>query len=89
MDPKSKRQNRQDDTLALLNAAIEAMNLAKEAVNVTPVQAAFASVAILLGLIRVCLLLFCDDGLRIDLSQGFDGERTGLRRAWIGLRRRM
>ena len=73
MDPKSKQQNRRDNTLTLLNAAIEAMNLAKEVMSVTPAQAAFASVVVLLTLIRVCLLLFCDDGLRVNLYPGLDG----------------
>ena len=50
MDAKSKRQ---DGTLSLLNAAIEAMNLAKELSSVTPAKAVFGSVGILLAMIKV------------------------------------
>ena len=78
MDSKSKRQNRRDNALVLLNAAIEAMNLAKEVVSVTPAQAAFASVGVLLTLIKVCLL-FGDNGLRVYLYPGLNDEQNGLR----------
>ena len=88
MDPKSKQKSR-DNTLTLLNAAIEAMNLAKEVSSVTPAKVVFGSVGLLLGMIRVHLLLFCDDALRVDMYPGLDGEQNGLRRAWAGLRRRM
>ena len=43
-----------DDTLPLLNVAIEAVNLAKEISSVTPAKAAFGSVGVLLKMIRVC-----------------------------------
>ena len=60
MDAKSQRTKRQDNALSLLNAAIEAMNLAKELSSMTPAKAVFGSVSILLTMIRVCLLLFED-----------------------------
>ena len=60
MDAGSQRQNRQDNTLSLLNAAIDAMNLAKEAVSGTPAKAIFGSVGILLTMIRVSFLPFYD-----------------------------
>ena len=88
MDPKSKQKSR-DNTLTLLNAAIEAMNLAKEIVSVTPAKVVFGSAGILLSMIRVRLPRFCDDGLRVDMYPGLDGEQNRLRRAWAGLRRRM
>ena len=53
MDTKSQRQKRQDDTLSLLNVAIEAMNLAKEISSMTPAKAIFGSVSVLLAMIRV------------------------------------
>ena len=60
MDAKSQRTKRQDNALSLLNAAIEAMNLAKELSSMTPAKVVFGSVSILLTMIRVCLLLFED-----------------------------
>ena len=56
MDPKSQRQKRQENSLPLLNAAIQAMNLAKEAMSATPAGVVFGSVGILLTMIRVRFL---------------------------------
>ena len=50
MDANSQRQ---DNYLSLLNVAIEAMNLAKEAMSATPAKAVFGTVSILLTMIRV------------------------------------
>jgi len=50
MDAKSKRR---DVTISSLNAAIDALNLAKEAMGMTPAKAAFGSVSIILTMIRV------------------------------------
>jgi hypothetical protein len=55
MDTKSQR--RRDGALSLLNVAIEAMNLAKEASSATPANAVFGSVSVILTTIRVCFLL--------------------------------
>jgi hypothetical protein len=63
MDPKSQRSKRQDVTL-LLNAAIEAMNLAKEVSSMTPAKAIFGSVSVILAMIRVGPLL-----VRLDEPQ--------------------
>jgi hypothetical protein len=63
MDPKSQRPKRQDVTL-LLNAAIEAMNLAKEVSSMTPAKAVFGSVSIILTMIKVGFLL-----IRLDKPQ--------------------
>jgi hypothetical protein len=54
MDTKSQR--RRDGTLSLLNAAIKAMDLAKEVSSPTPAKAVFGSVSIILTMIRVGLL---------------------------------
>ena len=56
MDPSSRRQKRQDRTLFLLNAAIKAVDLAKEASSITPATAVFGPVSILLTTIRVRLV---------------------------------
>ena len=55
MDAQS--QQRRDVTLSSLNAAIEAMNLAKEVLSMTPAKAAFGSVSVILVMIRVSSLL--------------------------------
>ena len=56
----SQRQSRWEGIISLLNAAIEAVNLAKEASGITPAKIAFASAGVLLTMIKVCFLL-CDD----------------------------
>ena len=53
MNADSRQQKRQDNTLSLLSAAIEAMNLAKEVSSATPAKAVFGSAGILLTMIRV------------------------------------
>ena len=67
MDTDSKQQRCRDNALSLLNAAIEAMNLAKEVSSATPVKAVFGSVSAFLTMIRVRFLLFCDDKLRVHM----------------------
>jgi hypothetical protein len=55
MDAKSQRHR--DVTFSTLNAAIEAMNLAKEIASITPAKAVFGSVGVVLIMIRVSFLL--------------------------------
>ena len=61
MGARPRRSKSQDVTLSTLNAAIEAMNLAKEASSMTPAKAVFGSVGIILAMIRVCSLLVSFD----------------------------
>ena len=61
MDANSQRQKRQDNVRSLLNAAIEAMNLAKEISSATPAKAVFGSVGVLLTMIMVRFLLSSDE----------------------------
>ena len=68
MDPKSQRPKRQDVTL-LLNAAIEAMNLAKEVSSMTPAKAVFGSVSIILTMIKVGFLLIRLDEPQANVSR--------------------
>ena len=70
-DPK--QQKRRDDALSLLDAAIEAINLAKEISSPTPAKAVFGSVGVLLRMIRVRLPLSCNNGPRVHTSPGFYG----------------
>jgi len=61
MAVKSQRPKGRDGALSLLNVAIDALNLAKEVSSITPAKAAFGTVSILLTMIKVCALLFCDE----------------------------
>ena len=61
MDANSQQPERRDGALSALNAAIEAMNLAKEVSSVTPAKAVFGSVGVLLTMIRVPVLLSLPD----------------------------
>ena len=62
MDPSSQRPKGRDSVLSSLNVAIDAINLAKDIVDIAPAKAAFGSVSALLTMIRVHFFLFCDDG---------------------------
>jgi len=57
MNPNPQRPKRRDATLSSLNAAIDAMNIAKDVMGMTPAKAAFASVSVILTMIRVGLLV--------------------------------
>ena len=57
MEAESQRPKGRDGTISTLNAAIEAMNLAKELSSITPAKAVFGSVSVILAMIRVSLLL--------------------------------
>ena len=54
MATKSQRPKGQEKVLFLLNAGIQAVNLAKEASGVTPAQVAFGAAGVLLTMIKVC-----------------------------------
>ena len=72
METESPRPKRRDNALSFLNGAIEAMNLAKELSSVTPAEAVFGFVSVLLTMIRVCFP-FCGDGLRAHVQPGLHG----------------
>ena len=57
MNAKSQRPKRRDGAISPLNAAIEALNLAKEISSATPAKAVFGSVSAILTMIRVRFLL--------------------------------
>ena len=81
MTDKSQQPKGLDGALSTLNVAIDGLNLAKEVVSITPAKAIFGSVAILLAMIRVNSLLFCDEGFQVHTSPGHDGQRSGLCRS--------
>lgn len=53
MNPKSQLQKHRDTVLSSLNAAIDAMNIAKDVLSMTPAKAAFGAVSVILTMIRV------------------------------------
>jgi len=69
---ESQQPKHRDVTLSSLNAAIDAMNLAKEAMSQTPAKAIFGSVSILLTMVRVCSLSFYSGELRVHVYTGFN-----------------
>ena len=79
MDANQQRPRGRDGALSSLNVAIDALNLAKDIVDIAPARAAFGSVIALLTMIRVHFFPSCDDGLQADTHLGLDGEPTGLR----------
>ena len=58
MATKFQRPKGREGVLSLLNAAIDAVNLAKEASSITPAKAAFGAAGVLLTMIKVRFLLF-------------------------------
>ena len=57
MAARVRQQNRRDATISSLNAAIEAMNIAKDALSPTPAKAVVGSVGVVLTMIRVSFLV--------------------------------
>jgi len=62
-----------DNTLSLLNVAIEALNLAKEISSITPAKAVFGSVSALLVMIKVPLFQFYSDEPTAHIYPGLNG----------------
>ena len=59
MDARPQRPKRRDATLSSLNTAIEAVNIAKDILSMTPATAALSTVSVILVAIRVGLLPVC------------------------------
>ena len=53
MDVKFQRPKSKDGLLSSLNTAIDAMNIAKDVMGITPAKAVFASVSVILTMIKV------------------------------------
>ena len=58
MDTESQRPRGRDNIVSSLNVAIEAANLTKEILSITPAKAVCGSISVILTMIRVCFLLF-------------------------------
>lgn len=56
MATKSQKSKGRENTLSLLNAAIDAVNVAKGATSATPAQVAFGAAIVLLTMIKVSFL---------------------------------
>jgi len=56
MEVESQRPKEREGAASELNAAIEALNLAKEVSSVTPARAVFGSVSIILTMIKVSFM---------------------------------
>ena len=57
MNPNSKQSKRRGDVLSFLNTAIEGLSLAKNLSSITPANAVFSTVSVVLTMIRVSFLL--------------------------------
>ena len=66
MATTSQKPKGRENALSLLNAAIEVITVAKDAANATPAQVAFSAATVLLTMIRVSFLLFCDEIFGVD-----------------------
>jgi len=64
MATNSQRPKGRENVVSLLNAAINAMDLAEKISSITPAKAVFATVSVLLAMIKVCFLLFRDEMFR-------------------------
>ena len=85
MTTNSPQPKGRDRALSLLNAAIEVLNLAKEAASIIPAKNVFGLASALLVKIRVRLPLY-KDNLLVHVYLGYDGQRRGLYQAWVILR---
>ena len=72
MQAESQQPKGREGAISALNTAVEASNLAKIS-SIPPVRAVFGSVVVLLTLIRVCFLLFCNDLPQVHTQLGLDG----------------
>jgi len=57
MKVESQQPKGREGAISALNAAIEALNRAKEVSSITPAKGTFSSVSVILALIRVSFLL--------------------------------
>ena len=69
MDPNPQRPKRRDRILSSLNAAIDAVNVAKDALSPTPAKAACGTVSVILVMIRVGPLFISDGRLLANVHR--------------------
>lgn len=78
MTTKLQRPKTRDDALSSLNAAIDTLALAGEFSAFAPARAVFASVGVLLGVIKVRFTLFCGGDFPTYIRLVLDGQREVL-----------
>ena len=61
-----------ESAISALNAVVEALNLAKEVSSIVPAEAVFASVSVILAMIRVSFLPVFVDRLQTEIHPGQD-----------------
>ena len=61
----TKRPKVRENSVSSLNAAIETMNLAEKVSSITPAKAVFATVSVLLVMIKVCFLPFHNEMFQV------------------------
>ena len=74
MTDKSQQPKDQAGVLSALDVAVVGFNFTKEIVHNTPAKAVVGSIALLLAMIRVNSLLFCDETFQVHTSPGQDGQ---------------
>jgi len=80
------RSRARDGATSSLSVAIEGLNLARELSSITLAKAAFGSVSVLLAMIKVCFLFFCDGMTQTHVYPGHHGQKPGLCRTRARLR---
>jgi len=73
MEAKSPRPKDRKSAISLLNAAIEAVNLAKEISSITPAKAVFGTVSVLLTMVKVRFLFSSNGPLQTHTYPGRHG----------------
>ena len=86
MASTSQQQTGRDRVLPTLDVFIQVLSIAKDTCGIPPAQIAFGSASVLLSMIRACFPLLRQDGLLTRVSLGHNGQRSGFRRPWPGLR---
>ena len=86
MTSTSKQPKGRDGIISTLDVFIQVVNIAKDTCAVPPAQIAFGAASVLLTMIRVHPSLLCENNLPAHTCVGHDGQRSGLRRPWAGVR---
>ena len=79
MKAEFQRLKERKGAISALNAAIEALDRAKEVLSVTPAKDVFGSVSVILALIRVSFLLVFVDRSQTKMHPGHGDQPGGLR----------
>ena len=87
MTDNSQRPKGQDRILSALNMAVDGLNVVEGGTVATPVSPVFRSVVVLLTMIRVSSFLSRGETFQAHTWSGHNGQRTGLCRTWVVLRR--